>query len=75
VQNYGATIVAPIQTDQPLLSSKGTYFQTHEWCWNEENFRHVFAGKNQQQSTGLSWTNDLHGLDTHGFGVRVPVGA
>jgi hypothetical protein len=33
-----------------------------------------FAGKNQQQFTGLYWTNDLHGLDNQGFGVRVQVG-
>jgi hypothetical protein len=34
-----------------------------------------FAGETQQQSTGLYWTNDLHGLDTQGLGVQVPVGA
>jgi hypothetical protein len=32
-----------------------------------------FAGENQQQFTGLYWTNDLHGLNSQGFGVRVPV--
>jgi hypothetical protein len=33
-----------------------------------------FAGENQQQSTGLYRTNNLHRLDTQGFGVQVPVG-
>jgi hypothetical protein len=29
-----------------------------------------FAGENQQQSTGLYWTNNLHGLDTQEFGSQ-----
>jgi hypothetical protein len=42
VQNYEATIVAPTQRDQHLLSSKGrAYFQTHEWSWNKLNFGHM----------------------------------
>jgi hypothetical protein len=33
-----------------------------------------FAGKNQQQFTGLYWTNDLYELDSQGFEVWVLIG-
>jgi hypothetical protein len=41
VLNYGATNVAPIPKDQPLLSSKRRpNFQTRKWSWNERKFGH-----------------------------------
>jgi hypothetical protein len=37
-------------------------------AWNQEQLC-------WREPAAIYWTDDLHGLDTQGFGVRVPLGA